>query len=155
MKKITSLFDFFQKVKTDDRYKEVARYGYTYYSNRNPTRFRYEDAENWIKEWVKSNKDDTCQRMVTFLNEQMAKLYPIDDTDKKPEPSQLTQEVRWTESLRPAPTPIFTQDPTSIRPDDCLQTIVIQNNCVEENCVETEDVLPDSPVDDFEEDCDG
>jgi hypothetical protein len=81
MKKITSLFDFFQKVKTDKRYEEVARYAYTYNIGTSPTRFRYVDAERWIKEWIKNNESDTCKAMVLYLNECMVKIYPSEYED--------------------------------------------------------------------------
>ena len=166
MKKITSLFDFFQKVKTDDRYKEVARFAYTYRSSASPTRFRYVDAELWIKEWIKSNKDDTCKRMVDYLNDCMVKLYPVYKEAKPvPQPSTIIREVRPPPTIdeivnaqqsQPTPSnPILTQEPISTRYADCPPGIIIQNNYVEEEgCVETEEEL-ESPLEECEEECDG
>lgn len=77
MKKITSLFDFFKKVKTDKRYEKVAVQAYSV--NGWPIYpLKYENAEKWIKEWIKSNNDDTCRRMVNFLNDCMSQLYPTE-----------------------------------------------------------------------------
>ena len=78
MKQITSLFDYFQKVKRDKRYEKVAIYAYQNSDYGIRRGGGWNDAKNWIENWTKSNvkehSDNTCERMVRYLNESMRKL---------------------------------------------------------------------------------
>ena len=95
MDKITSIFDFYQKLKKDKRY------GYVLIAGRimntgdglNPNKtIALEEAKRWLEKWIsttvgkdKGTRFDTCISMVEYLNNR------IDDvilTHTNPEPPE-------------------------------------------------------------------
>jgi hypothetical protein len=83
MKHITSLFDYFQKVKRDKRYEKVAIYAYQNFEFGSRRPGGWDEAKNWIDNWTKNNvtnkangtdEQNTCERMVRYLNESMKKI---------------------------------------------------------------------------------
>ena len=71
MNKITSLADFFERVKTDDRYKTVAVYAYKECSGVSTT---YEYRLKWMNSWRNRVGAETCQEIVNYLNNCMDKI---------------------------------------------------------------------------------
>jgi hypothetical protein len=72
MNKITSLFDLFNKAKTDDRYRRLAVMVYEDYC---ATRGDFDKAKRWFDEWADENYQwpttkgfCSCQRMVGHIN---------------------------------------------------------------------------------------
>jgi hypothetical protein len=102
MTNITSIFDLFQKLKRDKRYERALIMAFRESSNYGDS-FRgtsyFEQSMAWLDSWIKQNKNDTCQRMVEYLNKYITKIgisYPY------PEPVLPTPTVGTTPS---APTP--------------------------------------------------
>jgi len=71
MNKITSVADFFERVKTDDRYKNVAVYAY---KDSIGCSTSYETASRWIDGWRSKSGEQTCQTMANYLNDCMNKI---------------------------------------------------------------------------------
>ena len=76
MKKLTSLFDFFERVKRDKRYEKLAIYAYSS-SGWGGRTTDYKVAETWIENWVKENTKDSCKAMVDYLNKCMSRMPEI------------------------------------------------------------------------------
>ena len=69
MDDITSLFDLFNKAKTDERYRRLAVLTYEdHYGGRGD----FEKAKHWFENWAVRNVDSarfkTCRRMVDHIN---------------------------------------------------------------------------------------
>lgn len=75
MKELTSLFDYFEKVRRDKRYELVAIKAYQESDFGSRRAGGWTEAKNWIDNWinanVRENGDDTCSRMVNYLNKCM------------------------------------------------------------------------------------
>lgn len=78
MKQITSLFDYFQKVKRDKRYEKVAIKAYQESDFGSRRAGGWLLAKEWIDNWTRNNvkldSDSTCERMVRYLNDTMKKI---------------------------------------------------------------------------------
>ena len=74
MEKITSFFDFLQKVKKDKRYERLIIYTYkkhTRYSIGDTGNLAYELSKNWVIGWIKCNPIngvDDCKTIIDYLN---------------------------------------------------------------------------------------
>ena len=83
MNRLTSMADFYARVKQDSRYELVARMAHKESGSmpRNGSN-TYEDAVSWIEGWITTrrqdlrllNKEDTCMEMVNYLNKVMDKI---------------------------------------------------------------------------------
>ena len=74
LENITSLFDFFEKVKINKNYKRLGIFTFT--QRTGVKQLEYQDAENWIRNWIKNNKKNdndpkptTCSSIVSVLNQ--------------------------------------------------------------------------------------
>ena len=80
MNNITSLFDLFNKAKTDDRYRRLAVMAYEDHYGR---RGDFDKAKEWLDRWVDRNYQlpttkgfFSCRRMVDHVN---SFIYKIED----------------------------------------------------------------------------
>jgi hypothetical protein len=78
MKPATSLFDLFQKAKTDRRYRDLVVMAYTEYTSSGCKSFGL--AKSWVNKWVKrcveSGNHQTCERMVNYINDLIPRIEP-------------------------------------------------------------------------------
>ena len=74
MKRITSLFDFFEKVKTDKRYETLAIIAYQRSGITPLDDSSFDKAKKWLNGWVEENKGKSCERMVSYLNDQIKRV---------------------------------------------------------------------------------
>jgi hypothetical protein len=88
MKPITSMFDFYQKLKTDRRYEKVAcvcyKEGGRTASSRGAITFK--KSMDWIEDWIERNAktgEEGCKPMVDFIN---GKLYMVQRDFPEPVP---------------------------------------------------------------------
>lgn len=104
MNKVTSIFDFFQKLKRDKRYERALVMAYreaSNYSDGYKGNTYFEQAISWLNYWIGQNKNDTCERMVEYLNKYINKIaisYPY------PEPVPPTPTVGTPPSATPSTT---------------------------------------------------
>ena len=95
MDKITSIFDFYQKLKKDKRYGYVLIAGHIRNTgdrlNPNKT-IALEEAKRWLEKWIstavgkdKDTRFDTCISMVEYLND---KIDDVIFTHTNPEPPE-------------------------------------------------------------------
>jgi len=83
MESITSLFDLFNKAKTDDRYRRLAVMAYEdHYSGRGD----FDKAKQWMDKWADRNcrlpttrEFFSCRRMVEHIN---SFIYRIENGEK-------------------------------------------------------------------------
>jgi len=83
MERITSVFDWYRKAETDERYKRLAVLAYKdgMYPAPPECDLTYPKAKAWIDQWIKTTVSPyslnypTCQAMVDFAN---ARIYLID-----------------------------------------------------------------------------
>ena len=79
MNKLTSMADFYNRVKQDERYKKVAILAYKE-GNWSTGDITYESSIEWIEKWLKDNSKRfdygayTCIAMVDYLNRIMDKM---------------------------------------------------------------------------------
>ena len=88
MEKITSMFDFYQKVKKDKRYEKLAAYSYKEAGNYGET--SYEEAKKWMDNWIDNNKHCcTCSEMVEYLNNNIPNITYKFPASIPPEPIEV------------------------------------------------------------------
>jgi hypothetical protein len=69
MESITSLFDLFNRAKTDDRYRQLAVLAYEdHYGGRGNLDLARKWFHNWAERNVGSARFHTCRRMVDYIN---------------------------------------------------------------------------------------
>ena len=90
MKKLTSLFDFFERVKRDKKYEKLATYAYSRSGWSNGRTIDYKVAETWIEKWIKENTKDSCKGMVDYLNKCMSVMPEFYDELQPPISPALT-----------------------------------------------------------------
>lgn len=74
MTPITSLFDFHEKIKVDERYKKMAVIAVERSGWDTGEKVTYEKVLVWIDNWVRTNKQPTCNRIVMYLNDQIKRV---------------------------------------------------------------------------------
>lgn len=73
MKPLTSIFDFYERAKTDKRYEALLIVAYEQ-SGFVRKLGSYEKAVEWMESWIAHNKDDNCKRMVNYLNDCITRI---------------------------------------------------------------------------------
>ena len=87
MKPATSLFDLFNRAKTDKRYKDLIILAYSEYTGASNANFGL--AKAWIGLWVKTRIQPkgtqlTCERMVDYINDLISRIEPIEPLPELP-----------------------------------------------------------------------
>ncbi len=87
MKPITSLFDLFNKAKTDKRYKDLLKLAYQEFTGAECD--NYGLAKAWVNGWVKrrvgpDRANQTCEKMVYYINDLIPRIEPIEAQPETP-----------------------------------------------------------------------
>ena len=93
MTKITSMFDFYQKLKIDRRYEKVACICFKEAERPSAgSRPSFEKSMAWIEDWIEKNAkvgENGCRPMVEFIN---GKLYVVQRDFPEPIPPKAKNE---------------------------------------------------------------